>query len=121
MSNGFFTILFLQLSVDYWYFVLIALIIKFFLIRFMSANSFLKSMAIWTVGTFTFYAIASLGGYIFSSANIYIIPFLMFSLAITLEILLCTMIFHVEGKNIFLPLFVGELLLFLLLFSQLNY
>ncbi len=121
MSNGFFTILFLQLSVDYWYFVVIALLIKFFLIRYMAADSFLKAIAIWTVGTFTFYAIASLGGYIFSSVNIYIIPFLMFALALTMESILCTLIFHIEGKNILLPLFVGELLLFLLLFGQINY
>ena len=121
MSNGFFTILLLQLSVDYWYFVLIALLIKFFLIRFMVAESLLKTTAMWTTATFVFYAFVSLGGYIFSSANIYTIPFLMFALGLTIETILCSMIFQVEAKKVFIPLAIGEFLLFFLLFSQINF
>jgi hypothetical protein len=121
MSNGFFTILLLQLSVKYWYFVVISLAIKYFLVRFMGADSTLKAVAMWTTGTVCFYAFACLGGFLFSFANIYLVPFLMFASALTIESVLCTLIFHTEGKRIFFPICIGDLLLFCLLFFQVSF
>ena len=118
MSNGFFTSVLLQLTIDYWYFTLISLLIKYFLLRFVTTGTTGKAIAMWITGTFVFFAFACLGGFIFSSVNLMVIPFLMFALALTMETVLSMMIFNTKANKTFVPLFVSELMLFLLLFSQ---
>src|SRR4051812_34023688 len=94
MSNGFFTYVLLQLAVNYWYFTLTALVLKFVLVRFISTDSSMKALAMWVTGTFVFFAFACIGGYIFSSAYLNIIPVLMFALALFMETVICILIFH---------------------------
>lgn len=118
MSNGFFTSVLLQLAIDYWYFTLIALLLKFVLIRFITTDTSLKAVAMFVTGTFVFFAFACLGGFIFSSVNLMVIPFLMFSLALTMETIVCVMVFSTSGKKTFTPLLISNFILFLLLFSQ---
>lgn len=118
MSNGFFTSVLLQLAIDYWYFTLIALILKFVLIRFITTDTSLKAIAMFLTGTFVFFAFACLGGFIFSSVNLMVIPFLMFFLALTMESVVLIMVFHTKSKHTFISLAISEFLLFALLFSQ---
>ncbi len=121
MSKGFFTIAFLQLSVEYWYFTLIVLLIKYVLIRYVTTNTSLKAIAMWVTGTFVFYIFACIGGFIFSSANYMMIPLLMFSLALIMESVVTTMVFNTNGRKTFFPLLISNFLLFMILFSQVIY
>ena len=116
MSNGFFTSILLLLAIKYWYFTLIALLIKFALIRFITTNTNLKAIAMWVTGTFIFFAFASIGGFVFSSANIFIIPLLMFALALTMETIALVMIFSTRQSKTFYPLLISNSILFFLLF-----
>jgi len=118
MGNGFFTSVLLSLTIDYWYFTLIALLIKYVLIRFVTTDTNLKAIAMWVTGTFVFFAFACLGGFIFSSVNMMVIPFLMFTLALTMETLISVMVFNTKSQRTFYPLFISNVLLFALLFGQ---
>ncbi len=118
MTNGFFTSVLLQLTIEYWYFTLIALLLKFALIRFITTDTSLKATAMFFTGTFVFFAFASIGGFIFSSVNLMLIPFLMFALALTMETVVCILVFSTSGKRTFTPLLISNFILFLLLFSQ---
>ena len=118
MSNGFFTSVLLQLTIEYWYFTLIALLLKFALIRFITTDTSLKATAMFFTGTFVFFAFASIDGFIFSSVNLMLISFLMFALALTMETVVCIFVFSTSGKRTFTPLLISNFILFLLLFSQ---
>ena len=118
MSNGFFTSVLLQLTIDYWYFTLIALLIKYLLIRYVTTDTNLKAIAMWVTGTFVFFAFASIGGFIFSSVYFMVIPFLMFALALTMETIISVTLFNTTGQKTFIPLLISNVLLFGLLFSQ---
>ena len=118
MSNGFFTSVLLSLTIDYWYFTLIALLIKYILIRFVTTDTSLKAIAMWVTVTFVFFAFACIGGFIFSSVNLMVVPFLMFALALTMETVVSVMVFNTSSYKTFYPLLFSNFLLFLLLFSQ---
>ncbi|MFZ7145114.1 MAG: hypothetical protein ACO1G6_07195 [Bacteroidota bacterium] len=118
MSNGFFTSVLLQLTIEYWYFTFLALLIKFFLLRYITTGTTLKATAMFFTGTFVFFSFACIGGFIFSSVNLMAIPFLMFALALAMETIVCVMIFSTSGQRTFIPLLISNCILFLLLFSQ---
>ena len=119
MTNGFFSGIFLKLATEYWYFTVTFLILKFILLRFISALSSGKAFIIWLTGTLTFFCIACLCGFLFSSAGVYIVPFLMFIFALAIETVLCSSVFTVRIKTIFVPLLIPDGLLFLFLFGLL--
>jgi hypothetical protein len=56
--------------------------IKLLLVRFVATDSFLKAFLVWAVGSLSFIGIASLCGFIFSSAGMMIVPVLMLLFAI---------------------------------------
>ena len=118
MSGGFFTSVFLELMISMWYFTLFVFMIKLLLVRFVATDSFIKAFLVWAVGSLSFIGIASLCGFIFSSAGMMIVPVLMLLFAIIGETLLCVMAFNLKTKRIFLPVAVCNTLLFLLLFGQ---
>jgi hypothetical protein len=118
MPTGLITSLFLKLTVDYWYFTLIALLIKLALLRFTVTNTMLKSLLLWLVGTVIFYFIACFIGIVFSSAGLYYIPLIMFFFAIFAEIYLSSMLFRIEPRKLTLAMISGNALLFILLFIQ---
>jgi hypothetical protein len=117
MPKGLITSLLLKLTVDYWYFTLIALVIKFVLIRYTAIDSFAKVLLIWITGTIAFYCIACLAGIIFTS-GFYYMPFIMYIIAVIAEVIITSTIFKIRSSRLMPSILIGNGLLFLLLFMQ---
>lgn len=118
MTNSFFTNIFLELLVSYWYFTIAVLLLKLLLVRFVTTDSFMKAMLVWISGTIGFIAIASLCGILFASAGVMIVPVLMLIFAIVGETLLCVSAFKLNLKRVFISVAICNTLLFFLLFNQ---
>jgi hypothetical protein len=113
MSVGFFIEYMLSLSVKYWYYTLPALIIKFFLIRFVVTNTFLKAIGVSITGLVCFYVFACITAWmIFSSAPLSAIPFLIFFFGLLGEIIVCCVMFRLTWKHFSFIAFFGDGLLF---------
>lgn len=116
MPRGFFTSLFLELNVSYWYLVVLAFLLKLFLVRVMTKESNGKSFLICIIGTFIFYIIASLSGIVINKPFFYMIPVFMFVFGVTAELIFSTSVFHIKNRRIFLPIFIGNGSLFTMVF-----
>ncbi len=118
MPKGLITSLLIKLTFDFWYLTVIALLIKLVLIRYTATNSVVKVFLIWLSGTIAFYCIACLAGIIFSSAGFYYIPFIMYIMAVTVEIYFTSIVFRIGAKRLMPSLVIGDGIFFFLLFIQ---
>ncbi len=118
MPKGLITSLLIKLTFDYWYLSVIALLFKMFLIRFTVTDSKIKVFLLWLIGTATFYFTACMAGIIFTSIGFYYQPFIMFMLAIFLEMIFLSLVFKIEYKIILPSIIIGDGIFFFLLFMQ---
>ena len=118
MPQGLITSLLIKLNIDYWYFTLIAMLLKLFIFRFSVAETFLKAFMMWLIGTVTFYTIACLSGLLFSSTGFYYTPFIMFVVACLGELLFLTIMFRSETRKLLPGILIGNGIFFTLLFTQ---
>ena len=118
MPKGLITSLLIKLTLDFWYFSLFAVLIKFFLIRFTAAENYFKTFLVWFIGSITFYCIACLTGIIFSSMSFDMTPFVMFLLACGGELAFTTIMFRIPGRKILPSIVISNGMFFLLIFTQ---
>ena len=118
MPKGLITSLLIKLTVDYWYFTLIALVIKLFLVRFTATDSILKVILIWITGSITFFCIACLAGIVFSSTGFYYTPFIMYIFAVLAELTFMSIFFRISTKRLLPSVLIGNGLFFFLMFVQ---
>lgn len=119
MPRGFFTSLFFELNISYWYLVILSFLLKIFLLRVMTKESNQRTFYIFLTGSLIFYLCASLGGILFSKVNFYFIPLCMFLFGVVIEILFSSIAFHLRIKRIYIPILVGNGSLFAMLFMML--
>ena len=118
MPRGLITSLLIKLTFDYWYLTILALVIKFVLVRFTVTNLMLRVFLLWLVGTVTFYFSACLAGIVFTSVGFYYQPFIMFMMAALLELIFLSLMFRTEAKILLPSVVIGDGIFFLLLFVQ---
>ncbi len=118
MPKGLITSLLIKLTIDFWYFTVLALLIKFFLLRFTAADNLMKAFLMWIVGSVTFYTIACLAGILFSSTGFYYTPFIMFVIGFSGELLFCSIMFRTEAQKLIPSILIGNGIFFSLLFTQ---
>ena len=118
MPKGLITSLLIKLTFDFWYFTLLALLIKVFLIRFTVTDSIVKVFLILVCGSLTFYSISCLAGIVFWSVGFYYIPFIMYTLAVLGEIGFTSIIFRLNPRRLIPEVLIGDGLFFALLFTQ---
>jgi hypothetical protein len=118
MPQGLITSLLIKLTFDFWYFTLLTLIIKAFLIRFTVTDSVIKVFLIWIFGSIVFYFVACISGIIFSAMGFYYIPFIMYILATIAEIGFTSIIFKMNSRRLLPEVLIGDGLFFFLLFMQ---
>jgi hypothetical protein len=116
MPRGFFTSLFLELNASYWYLVILAFLLKLFLIRVMTKETNGKSFVVSLVGTLIFYTIASLSGVLINKPFFYMIPVFMFVFGFVAELVFSTSVFNIKNKRIFLPVLIGNGSMFTMVF-----
>lgn len=116
MPQGFFTSLFLELNVSYWYLVVLAFFLKLFLVRVMTKETNAKSFLVCLAGTVIFYLIASLSGILINKPFFYMIPVFMFTFGFTAELVFSISIFQLKNRRIFFPILIGSGLMFTLVF-----
>lgn len=118
MPQGLITSLLIKLTFDFWYFSLLALILKAFIIRFTASDHIIKVLLIWVTGSVAFYCIACLSGIIFSSVGFYYTPFIMFILACLGELAFTSIMFRIEARKLMPSIVIANGLFFFLLFTQ---
>lgn len=118
MPQGLITSLLIKLTIDFWYFTIIAMLLKLFILRFTVAESFMKAFLMWFIGSVTFYTIACLAGILFSSTGFYYTPFIMFVVACLGEVLFLTIMFRSEPRKLVPGILIGNGIFFTLLFTQ---
>jgi hypothetical protein len=118
MPKGLITSLLIKLTFEFWYFTLIALLIKVFLIRITVTDSIVKVFLILICGSLAFYSIACISGILFSAIGFYYIPFIMYSLATIGEIGFTSIIFRMNSRRLIPEVLIGDGLFFVLLFTQ---
>ncbi len=118
MPKGLITSLLIKLTFDFWYFTLLALLIKLFLIWFTVTDSIIKVLLIWVCGSLAFYSIACLSGIAFSAVGFYYIPFIMYSLATIGEIGFTSIVFRINSRRLLPSVLIGDGVFFFLLFMQ---
>jgi hypothetical protein len=114
MPNGLITSLLIKLTFDFWYFTLIALLIKVFLIRITVTDSVVKVFLILICGSLAFYCIACITGLVFSGVGFYYIPFIMYSLATVGEIAFTSIIFQMYPRRLIPEVLISDGLFFAL-------
>lgn len=119
MTRSFFTSLFLELNISYWYLVILAFLLKFFLLRVMTKESNQRTFFILLTGSILFYLSAGMGELLFSKVNFYFIPLCMFLVGVIAELLFLSLVFHLRFKRIYIPILVGNGSLFAMLFMML--
>lgn len=118
MPRGFFTSLFFELNVSYWYLVVLAFFLKLFLTRVMTKETNLKSFMICLIGTLVFYLGAGISGILFSKPFFYMIPVFMFSIGVIVELLFSSSVFNLRNRRIFWPILIGNGSLFSMVFMM---
>jgi hypothetical protein len=118
MPKGLITSLLIKLTFDFWYFTLLALLIKVFLVRFTVTDSIVKVFLIWISGTLAFYSVACISGILFSSVGFYYIPFIMYTLATIAEVGFTSIVFRMNSQRLWPSVLIGDGLFFFLLFMQ---
>ena len=118
MGQGLITSLLIKLTIEFWYFTIIALLVKLALIRFTVTNSMIKVLLLWGIGSVTFYTVACISGIVFSSAGFKTIPFIMYFVSVASELLFSSIFFRVSVRQIIPSITIGDGLFFLILFIQ---
>lgn len=116
MPRGFFTSLFLELNASYWYLVVLAFLLKLFLVRIMTKETNAKSLLICFSGTVIFYLIACMIGFIINKPFFYLIPVFMFCFGLVAELVFSTSVFRLKNRRILLPLLIGDGSLYTMIF-----
>jgi len=118
MLRGLITDLLIKLTFEYWYFVILALLIKAALIRFTVTDSIKKIVLFWLIGTVTFYFTACMAGIVFTTVSFYYQPFIMFVSATLIELFFMSIMFRTEVKILLPSVVIGDGVFFFLLFWQ---
>jgi hypothetical protein len=118
MPQGLITSLLIKLTFDYWYFTLIALLLKLFIIRITAAENMIRAFLMWLIGSVAFYTIACLTGILFSSTGFYYTPFIMFVFACLGEVLFLMIMFRETPRKVIPSVIIGNGIFFTLLFTQ---
>jgi hypothetical protein len=118
LPRGLITSLLIKLTIDYWYFTLLAIFVKTLLIRFTVTDLPKRIFLLLITGSFIFYSASCVAGLLFSSLGFYYIPFVMYVVAVIAELFVCSIIFNMNTARLIPFVLIGDALFFLLLFMQ---
>jgi hypothetical protein len=118
MPQGLLTSLLLKLTIEYWYFTLLAILLKFFFLRLTATETFLRAAVILFIGSSAFFTIACLAGLIFSSMSYVSTGMIMVILAFSGEMLFCTIMFRTAPRKLIPGFAVGNGLFLIFLYME---